>query len=177
MENTNQNDLDEHYSDKYSLDSAALFDAADDERAFLKPFPADRRREVARIFLDVIAMHGMCSPQGLVDLLRIQYEHEEGVFYCFHAEITEANKAFDEQVWRAVNQDPMAFAYAAYVLEYVMRVLLPSFLSSQVSIPHELPMTVAQHADFTALSIPGFRDYNRRTAGQKIVKVKAKSVR
>ena len=175
MKNINHNASDDQFSDKYALDPATVFDAADDERAFLKPFPVARRRQVAKVFWEPICMRGMFTPRGLLDFLR---ERQQPWQEHFHAACyTEADKAFYDQLRLAIFHDPMAVAYAAYMLEYVAHTMLPYLLSFHTEIKRELPPTKAQAAEFKTLGISGILGYNRRTAPEHIAEVKADHAR
>ncbi len=171
MKNNYDNRSNDQYSDKWSLDPATLFDAADDERAFLKPFPAERRRQVAVYFWEPICMRGMFTPQGLLDFIRERQKPWRDHYYAVR--YTDADKEFYDQFYQAIQYDPMAVAYAAYVLEYVAHRMLPYLLSFHTTLKHDLPLTNAQQAEFDSLGISGSLGYNRHTAPEKIAEVEA----
>ncbi len=153
MKNNYDNRSNDQYSDKWSLDPATLFDAADDERAFLKPFPAARRRQVSVYFWEPICMRGMFTPQGLLDFIWERQKPWQRHFYA--ARYTDEDKAFYDQLYEAIQYDPMALAYATYMLEYVAHRMLPYLLSFHTTLKHDLPLTKAQQAEFDALGISG----------------------
>ena len=119
-------------------------------------------------------MYVVSTPQNLMDFLRKRTKSLQEHFRT--GRHTDADIAFHEQLYQAIHRDPMAVAYAAYLLEYAHR-MLPYLMSFHTQIKRELPPTKAQEAEFNALGISGILGYNRSTAPQKITQVKAEHAR
>lgn len=116
-------------------------------------------------------MREMFTPQGLLDFMREcqvpWHQHRRASQY------SDVDKTFYEQLYEAIHHDPLAVAYAAYMLECVAHKMLPYLLTFHTEMKRELPPTKAQKSEFDALGISGILGYNRRTAPKRIAEVKA----